>query len=386
MAFRNTIVTAVVILLLLSVLFSGCTGEKKTAQAPESLQKGTVNASSPNLTQSSKEENKPEISIASFSSIYMRDNFGNRNQFSYNISERYYAAYYLTIKNNGKDSFNFTTKELRLQEGDRIFNATPLEPYGSSLLEVLEDLEKENKLQDTTLLPGQTIHGYVAFHVNSLYNKSYLLIYNTTPVTSASFEKSIDAMWKAENFNYSAALSVPPYCNCSERGGTTGSYEPKFDDYCDVFANWVNRSIFETFQKSDQERMQKSPPTNIPLTKMAYALRVFPEKNITMFPAKAREFSSNILIVDDAGKDLINTSHIAGVAILANRTYTLFKPRWKLIMPRMNFSNASVVQMSFEGTYGVGLGQRLSFVNQDVVLDKDLNIIVVRYYPDQFVS
>jgi hypothetical protein len=67
-------------------------------------------------------------------------------------------------------------------------------------------------------------------------------MYNTTPVTSASFEKSLEALRTAEQFNYSVALGLPPYCNCSERGGTTGSYEPKFDDYCGAFANWVNRS------------------------------------------------------------------------------------------------------------------------------------------------
>ncbi len=371
--------------LLLSVLLSGCTGEK-TATPVESLQKEAANVSSPNLTQYSKEENKPEISVASFSSIYLRDNSGNKSWASHNISEKYYAVYNLTIKNNGKDSFYFTTKELRLQESDRIFNTTILPPYDSNLVEVLSDLEKENKIQDTTLFPGQMVHGSVVFRVDSLYNKSFLLIYNTTPITSTHFKKSIDALWKAEHFNYSIALGIPPYCNCNERYGTTGSYEPKFDDYCDVFANWVNRSILETFQKSDLERMRRSPPDNIPLTKMAYALRVFPEKNITMFPITTGESPSNLLVIDDTGKEMINTSNIAGVAVLSNQTYTLFKPRWKLIMPQMNFSNVSVVRISFEGTYGENVGLRLSFVNQDIILDEDLNIIAVRYSLDQYVS
>lgn len=385
MAYRNTIVTTVIILVLLSVLLSGCTGEKKTAQAPELLQKEATNVSSPNLTQSSKEENKPEISIASFSSIYMHDNFGNKNQPSYNISERYYAAYNLTIKNNGSDPLYFKLNDLRLYDGNPTFSTTALPPYGSSLLEVLEDLEKENKLQDTTLLPGRTLNGTVAFRVNSLYNKSFSLMYNATPVTSESFEKSIDILTTAESFNYSVALGVPPYSNETERGGMTGSYEPDFDHH-DYWANWMNRSIFETYQKVDVERMRKSPPDNIFLTKMVYALKVITEKNITMFPVTTREFSSNLLVIDDTGKEMINTSEIAGVTVLSNRTYTLFKPRWKLIMPRMNFSNVSVVQMSFEGTYGEPMGERLSFVNQDIILDDKLNIIVVRYYPDQFVS
>ncbi|MCZ7385220.1 MAG: hypothetical protein O8C63_10805 [Candidatus Methanoperedens sp.] len=383
MASRNKIVTTVIILLLLSVLFSGCTGENNIAPAPESTQKEAVDVLSQKVTQSSKEENIPEISIASFSSIYLHDNLDNKDQTTYNISEKYYAAYNLSIKNNGSNGLEFKLNDLRLHDGDRI-NTTALEPYG--ILDVLRDLENENKLQDTTLLPGQSLNGTVAFRVNSLYNESFLLMYNKTPVTSASFEKSIEALRTAEKFNYSVALGVPPYTNCNERGGENGSYEPKFDDNCNAFANWVNRSIFETFQKSDVERMRRSPPDNIPQTKMVYALRVIPEKNISMFPVTTREFSSNLLVIDDTGKEMINTFRIAGVAVLSNQTYTLFKPRWKLIMPRMNFSSVSVVKISFEGTYGWPMGQRLSFVNQDVILDDNLNIIAVRYNPDQFVS
>ncbi len=59
MVSRNKIVTTVIILLLLSVLFSGCIEEKKIVQAPGSTQKEEVEVSSQNLTQSSKEENMP---------------------------------------------------------------------------------------------------------------------------------------------------------------------------------------------------------------------------------------------------------------------------------------------------------------------------------------
>jgi len=474
MVSRNKIVTTVIILLLLSVLFSGCIGKKKIVSAPESIQKETVNVSSQNLTQSPNDENIPDIKITSFSSIYLHDNnediylfswenvpgneshgllnylkndlqiswaenaqitrddvnktirvFTNENSIEimldnesvllkkdrgyerydlwvkeengthnvynkkygnkYDISERYYAVYDLSIKNNGSGPLYFKMNGLRLHESERIFNATTLEPDGgSSIIEVLHDLERENKLQDTTLLPGQTVNGTVAFRVNSLYNKSFLLKYNTTPVDSASFEKSLEALWKAEHFNYRVALGVPPYSNCHERGGTNGSYEPIFDDYCDTWANWMNRSIFETFQKSDVERMQKSPPDNILLTKVVYALKVIPEKNITMFPVTMREFSSNLLVIDDTGGEMINTSGIAGVAVLRNETYALFKPQWKLIIPRMNFTSASLVRISFEGSYM--RSGRVSFSNQDVILDKDLNIIVVRYYPLQLLS
>jgi hypothetical protein len=314
----------------------------------------------------------------------------NKGQNSYNISQVYYAVYNLSIKNNGSTTLDFKLKDLHLHEGDRIFNTT-LEPYwlnGLGESEVLRDLEKENKIHDITLLPGQSLNGTVVFRVNSLYNKSFLMMYNTTPVTSESFEKSIEALRTAENFNYSTALGIPPYINQSERGATTGSYEPKFDDLGQTWANWVNRSIFETFQKSDVERMRKSPPNDIPTTEIVYALRVFPEKNISMFPV-TRElypdlYSSNLLVINDEGEEMINTSRgIAGVAVLSNGTYTLFKSQTKLIMPRMNFSSTSVVQISFDGTY---LGSRLSFVNQNIILDDKLNIIAVSYNPEQFVS
>jgi hypothetical protein len=477
MVSRNKIVTAVIILLLLSVLFSGCIGERNIAPPNDSIQKEAVGVSSQNLTQSSKEENLPEISITSFSSIYKHDNsdnediylfnwenvpgneshgllsflknelqiswvenaqitkdeknktirvFNNENSIDvmlsnesillkigegshnypydlwvkeengthevynkkhrtkYDISERYYAAYGLSIKNNGSNTIDFKLDWLHLHYGSRIFNATSLPPYdkNSSSLEVLQDLENENKLRDITLLPGQSLNGTVAFRVDSLYNKSFLLKYNTTTVTSVSFEKSIEALAAAEYFNYSIALGLPPYSNCHERGGTNGSYEPIFDDYCDTWANWVNKSIFETYQKSDVERLRKSPPDNIPLVEMVYALRVIPEKNITMFPVTTREFSSSLLVMDDAGEELINTSGITGVAVLRNQTYTLFEPRWKLIMPQMNFSNARVVRISFSG-YSYASG-RLSINNQDIILDDKLNIIVVRNYPLHF--
>jgi len=391
----NKIVTTVIISLLLSVLFSGCTGEKKIAPPNDSIKKEAVGFSSQNL-QSSKEENVPEISIASFSSIYGHSNLDNKSQTSYNISRVYYAVYNISIKNNGSTTLDFKLDDLRLHDGDRIFNAiqgerifnTSLEPYWlASPMEVLRDLEKENKLHDTFLLPGRSINGTAAFRVNSLYNESFLLMYSTTPITSASFEKSLESLRTAEHFNYSVALGVPPYCNCNERGGMKGSYEPIFDDSCDTWANWVNRSIFETFQKFDVDRMRKSPPDFIPTTEIVYALRVIPKKNISMFPKKTESYFATPLVIDDTGEEMINSSReIAGLAVLSNRTFTLFKYGEKLNMTGMNFSSASVVQISFEGTYGWSMASRLSFVNQIIILDDKLNIIAVSYEPDQFVS
>ena len=267
-----------------------------------------------------------------------------------------------------------------------MFNTTVLEPYGSRLLEVLDDLERETELQDTVLLPGQILNGSVVFRVNSLYNESFLLMYNATPVTSELFEKSIEALRTAEHFNYSFALGVPPYSN-SERSEMGWSYEPDFSDCCNAWANWVNRNIFETFQKSDVERMKKSPPDFIPVTKMVYAIKIMPEKNITIFPVTTR-FTNHLLVINDAGNEIINTSQAQnrpnGIAILSNKTY--IRPGWIGNISRMNFSNAYVVQISFEGTYGWPLSSRSSFNNQDVILNDRLNITVVRYESSQFLS
>ncbi len=468
---RNKIVITVIILLLLSVLFSGCL-------KPEF---STYEQGIPVVNLTNLSENIPEIKITSFSSIYLHDNnediylfswenvpgneshgllnylknelqiswveyaqitkddvnktiriFTNENSIEimlynetvllkrdrgyerydlwvkeendthdvynkkrgnkYDISERYYAVYNLSIKNNGSSPLYFKLNELRMHEGDLIFNTSTLEPFdGSSLLEVLQDLENEDKLQDATLLPGQTLNGTVVFRVNSLYNKSFLLKYKTTTVTSASFEKTIDALEAAEYFNYSVALRIPPYNLCRESNGTRGSYEPIFDDNCEAWANWVNRDIFEVYKKSDMERMQRSPSPLIPTTEMVYALRVMPERNIIMSPVTKRFDWSHLLVTDDTGEEIINTSRIQGMAVLSNQTYS-FKPDWMLNFPGMNISNASVVQISFKASYItkfpfsgiIGETGRLSYINQDVILDDKLNIIVVRYYPFQF--
>jgi hypothetical protein len=446
-----------------SVLFSGCTGENNIALEPESTQKDAVDVSSQNLNKSSKEENIPEISIASFSSIYMYDNsdnediylfswenvpgnesnrllsflknnlqiewvtnaqitkddvnktirvFTNENSIEiilypessdmrignmydrrvieengsykvydikyrnkYDISERCYAVYDLSIKNNGSDTIDFKLNGLRLHERDRIFNTTTLEPNAGSHLEVLDDLENKNKLRDTVLLPGQSLNGIVAFRVNSLYDKSFLLKYRTRTVDSASFEKSIEALRTAENFKYSTALGIPPYF--IQNG--VSSYVPFFDDPYDTWANWVNRSIFETYQKSDVERMRKSPPDEITSISMVYALRVIPERNITMYPVTT---TTNLVVIDDTGEKIINASDIKEMAVMSNMTYTS-RSGSKLNFPGMNFSNASVVRISFLGRYYTS--GRVSINNQDVILDDKLNISVVRNYPMRFI-
>ncbi len=313
--------------------------------------------------------------------FYDRD---QKYQNKYDISPGYFAAYNLSIKNNGSTTIDFNLNDLRLHEGDRIFNATTHEPYVPGLLGVLNDLANENKLRDTALLPGQSLNGKATFRVDSLYNESFLLKYDTTTVTSASFKKSIEALRTSEHFNYFTALGIFPYT--WDRQGI-GINDPMFDDKYFTWANWLNRSIFEAFQKSDVERMRKSPHDFIPVTKMVYALKVIPEKNITIFPVATR-FTNHLIVINDAGNEIINTSDVQHrtniIGFLSNQTY--IQPGWIGNIPQMNFSNAYIVQISFEGTYGWPLNSRMSINNQDVILDNGLNINVVRSEHSQFLS
>ena len=193
-------------------------------------------------------------------------------------------------------------------------------------IEVLSDLEKETKLEDTTLSPGQTINGSVVFQVNSLYNKTFLLMYNKTPITSASFEISIEALSTAERYNYSVIFGRPPYSYGDDYHAVDpDSYEP--NGY--PWANWVNRGIFEVFNKADIELFNKDisvymsePSKNyISGTEFVYALRVIPERNITlMFERNIKAYPESYpenqqtqfrrengkIVDDDTGEELVH--------------------------------------------------------------------------------
>lgn len=48
----------------------------------------------------------------------------------YNLNEKYYAVYDLSIKNNGSNNLDFKLNELHVRDGNRTFNTTNLDPYG----------------------------------------------------------------------------------------------------------------------------------------------------------------------------------------------------------------------------------------------------------------
>ena len=91
----------------------------------------------------------------------------------------------------------------------------------------------------------------------------------------------------------------------------------------------------------------------------------------------------NFVVVDDAGEEIINTTRIFGLALLSNQTYS-FQPILTMNIPMKNYSNASVVQISFQEIYGESAGQRMTYNNMDIILDNELNIIVIKHSPDQY--
>jgi hypothetical protein len=301
------------------------------------------------------------------------------SKFGYNLNERYYAAYDLSIKNNGSNDLDFKLNELHVCDGNRTFNTTNLDPYGfyeRSHLEVLSSLKEENKIENTTLSPGQTINGPVVFQVNSLYNESFLLMYNETPVSSASFEESIEALRVAERFNYSTAFGILPYSEDTYDLNSEGA---------PLFCSWVNRNVFEFFNKADSENVMKPSlysPDGISWTKIVYALEVKPERNITALPVKNSDsYTYSLLVVDDAGEELINTSNtyaVDNIAIHGNETYKLYSRNYKDV-PQMNLTNHTSVRTSFERTYGAHMNVCVSINNQNLILDDNLNAILVRY-------
>jgi hypothetical protein len=380
----------VLFILTIFIILSGCVEESKVNHSNKSVHQGQANITPENLSSInlSKEENIPEVKVRSFSSIHMHDN----SETGYNIAEKYYAVYDLTIKNNGSNNLNFKLNKLHVRDGDYIFNTTILninDFSGRSRVDVLSNLETETKLGDTTLFPRQTINGSVVFQVNSLYNKSFLLKYNETPITSASFEKSIEALSTAERYNYSVIFGVPPYRSDGD------TIEPNLEMYPFIYSNWINRSIFEFFDKVDSEDVLKSSPNDIHKSIIVYALKVIPERNITIRPVKNPQNNllivdgngvkylskvpgnpqNNLLIVDDNGEELVNTS-LDKIAILKNQTYV--NSEEIMDIPQMNFSNVTIVRTSF-GRFGEFDVSIYCYNNQDVILDCYLNIILVRH-------
>jgi len=299
----------------------------------------------------------------------------------YNITEKYYAAYDLSIKNNDSKSLDFKLSDLYVSDGNHIFNATTIEPASPYPFDdkiLIEDITLFPG-QTITLFPGQTISGSVIFQVGSLYNESFLLMYNGTPISSASFKKSIKALRTAEHYNYSIAFGIPPYTDYSPLNTSRDLFEPKPESYPEIFAQWVNRKVFEFFNKYDSKSVLNSSSDYINKTETTYALKVIPERNVTMLP-KTRSSEYCLLVVDDTGEELLNRSSFNRMAIFRNESYNYYTD--SSYFPQMNFSNVTIVRISYWNIFNT---LRLSRIYQDVILDDKLNITVAVYEGGTFI-
>ncbi|MPN56811.1 hypothetical protein SDC9_204504 [bioreactor metagenome] len=52
----------------------------------------------------------------------------------------------------------------------------------------------------------------------------------------------------------------------------------------------------------------------------------------------------------------------------------------------MNFSNATVIKISYFNDYGWILAKRMPIIDQDLILNEKMNIVVARYHCDKIIS
>jgi len=380
------------------ILISGCIdGEKtnsKTSTIPQLSMNETSNetSASPSISIPSPLDNYSSASVPDLSQpelmpgefdINLRDNevISKKSKYpiqTFDLVEKNYVIYHLSIKNNDTNPLNFSINKLQLHTGNQVF--TPADP-GTIIKSrewVFSEIENEIKLNDTHMLPHQTLEGIVIFQVDNyttLFDRSFSLRYNTTPIPSTSYEKSepeVSYVWTIWGRDY---VLYTDYGNSN------------------VWANWVNRTVFESYKKYDEMSLPKQKPGNIPYADIAYAVKVIPEQDLTVtnqyhIISEKKYKGTQLSVVDDTGKELFNKSidssrdDYAGLAILDNQTYRLFSEN----MPQMLIPNATIVHFSFYSKYGWPMSARLTFNNQDIILDEEYNIILARYDNKQIIS
>jgi len=393
-----------VIFVLTTIVLSGCIGDKQITPSPDSLKNETIDVTQSqtaiytidNLSNCSypepawlEEENLPQVNLVSFSSGYSRTNFKktllySRGVHDRNLSEKYYAVYHLTLKNNYSNTLNFSSHYLHLVTGDEIFKATT--NYSEELFYQLNLIE-----ENATILPRQTINGSIVFQVNSPANKSLLLLYNSTPLILPSFEKSIEAQTTAELFNYSIVFGIPQFNLDYHSDVNMEDLRPEDlykEPYPMMWPNWIDRSVIEFYKKLDSENLEneylhkknihrKNP--DLPTTTIKYTITVMPNKNIILLPA------DQLIIKDEDGEEIINESigdYDTGLAILNNQEYEIYSEE----IPQKNFNNVTVVQISFDNFYGWGLCARMTLNDQIVIIDNNQNIVLAICDQGHFVS
>jgi len=392
------------------ILSSGCIDGEKTNSKTSNISQSSMNETSketsavPDLSQSKLMSGEFDININSYYFVYLRDNevISKKSKYpipTFDLFEKNYVIYHLSIKNNDTNALNFSINKLQLHTGNQVF--TPADPGIIHFMGwVSSEIENENRLNDTLLHPDQNLEGIVIFQVDNyttLFDRSFSLRYNTTSIPSTSYEKSLEALTVAEQFDYSIAFDMPPYDMSSDGDN---SYDPPKPEvsyvwtiwgrdyvlYTDpgnywVWANWVNRLVFESYKKHDEMSLPKQKPEDIPKVKIAYAVKVIPEQDLTVFHTNQyhivsgeNQTTTKLHVVDDTGEELFNKSIApwrVGLAILDNQAYRPFQEN----MPQMFIPQATIVHFSFYSFYE----SRLTKVNQDIILDEKHNIILARY-------
>ena len=82
---------------------------------------------------------------------------------------------------------------------------------------------------------------------------------------------------------------------------------------------------------------------------------------------------------------MINKSRNSGVVILQNQTCK-GQPERAIDIPQMDIPDATIVQISYEGTSGSGMEMHLAYNDQDIILDDKLNMMLARYYKIKYIS
>ncbi|NJD77768.1 MAG: hypothetical protein FIB08_11850 [Candidatus Methanoperedens sp.] len=295
---------------------------------------------------------------------------------SHSISEKRYAIYNLSIKNNGSNASRFQPGKLRLipKNGSSIpSSGDPISTYPFD----------DKELKDISLLPGQITRGYAAFKVDSMINRSFLLIYGSKPVTLKSFENCVLALEKADLFDYSNAMGKPPY-NVRDYG-LSDTYEPPQPEfytdrglaYSQIWSNWANRSVVEFFKKLDLKELNNiKTDDDLPSTYSIYTLKVIPEKNVSIHPGNP------VVITDENNEELIN-AYYSEISISDNTT---FRHSYNNFTDVINYSNATLVRVFFANDYGWSMATRFSRNDQFVILDESRKIVMIGFQYRHFVS
>lgn len=314
-----------------------------------------------------------EFTLESFTGIYIRSN-NNKNP-SRDISEKQYAVYNLSIKNNGSNVYKFTLDKIILMSKKGLSIPTSI---NNVQIYHFEDIN-EARLDDISLLPGRTIRGYVAFDVDSMYDTSFSLEYDSRPIILTLFENSVLDLEKADLFNYSIAMGKQPYrVGDLESPDTYYPPEPEFYTdrriaYSQIWSNWVNRSVVKFFKELDAKELNNiKRADDLPSIYSTYVLKVIPIKNFSIHHGRP------VVIIDENNEELIN-GYYKEMVIYDNKT---FRP----LYDNFTISNATLVRMSFYDVYGWAMATRFSYNDQVVALDENRNIIFVGFDSRQMVS